>query len=46
MPDVILGDPLLELRDRRIYRVGDHNPAVWLIDDRELGGILLTSSPA
>lgn len=45
MPDATLGKPLLELRDRRIYRVGDHDPIVWLIDDRELGGILVNAPP-
>jgi len=45
MPDTTLGPPLLELVDRRIYRVGDHDPAVWLIDDRELGGILVNAPP-
>ena len=45
MPDATLGKPLLELRDRRIYRVGDHDPTVWLIDDRELGGILVNAPP-
>jgi hypothetical protein len=45
MPDVILGDPLLDLRDRRIYRFGSGAPTVWLIDDRELGGILVNAPP-
>ena len=45
MPDGTLDQPLLELRDRRIYRVGDHDPTVWLIDDRELGGILVNAPP-
>lgn len=45
MPEVTLGPAVLELRDRRIYRVGDHEPAVWLIDDRELGGILVNAPP-
>ena len=45
MPDHTLGTPVLELRDRRIYRVGDGSPVVWLIDDRELGGILVNAPP-
>lgn len=45
MPEVTLGPAVLELRDRRIYRVGDQEPAVWLIDDRELGGILVNAPP-
>ena len=45
MPDHILGAPVLELRDRRIYRLGDGSPTVWLIDDRELGGILVNAPP-
>ena len=45
MPDDTLGTPVLELRDRRIYRVGNDSPTVWLIDDRELGGILVNAPP-
>ncbi|MFO8151631.1 hypothetical protein [Thioalkalivibrio sp.] len=45
MSEPIVGEPLLELRDRRIYRVGDHEPTVWLIDDRELGGVLVNAPP-
>lgn len=45
MPDYTLGTPVLELRDRRIYRLGEGTPTVWLIDDRELGGILVNAPP-
>ncbi len=45
MPDASFSDPILALRDRRIYRVGDHSPTVWLIDDHELGGILINAPP-
>lgn len=36
---------VLELRDRRIYRIGCGTPAVWLIDDRALGGVLVNAPP-
>ncbi|ADC73061.1 conserved hypothetical protein [Thioalkalivibrio sp. K90mix] len=39
----LISAPLVELRDRSIYRVGDSDPAVWLIDDRELGGVLVNA---
>lgn len=39
----MISAPLVELRDRSIYRVGDSYPAVWLIDDRELGGVLVNA---
>jgi hypothetical protein len=34
---------ILELRDRRIYRIGRGAPAVWLSDDRTLGGVLINA---
>ncbi len=34
---------VLELRDRRVYRIGRGTPAVWLIDDRALGGVLVNA---
>jgi len=45
MATIDLGAPLLELRDRKIYRVGDYAPTVWLIDDLALGGILVNAPP-
>lgn len=39
----LISAPLVELRDRTIYRIGDSEPAVWLIDDLELGGILVNA---
>ncbi len=39
----VISAPLVELRDRTIYRIGDSQPAVWLIDDLELGGILVNA---
>ncbi|WP_018936514.1 hypothetical protein [Thioalkalivibrio sp. ALJ24] len=40
-----IGPALVELRERNIHRVGHNEPAVWLIDDREMGGILVNAPP-
>jgi len=43
MPGDLAASLVLELRDRRIYRIGRGTPAVWLIDDRALGGVLVNA---
>ncbi len=43
MTNDAISAPLVELRDRTIYRVGEGEPCVWLINDLELGGILVNA---
>jgi hypothetical protein len=45
MTNAAISAPLVELRDRTIYRVGVTEPCVWLINDLELGGILVNAPP-
>ena len=38
-------EPILTLRGRRIFHIEGTEPAVWLLDDQELGGVLINAPP-